>query len=345
MIATQLLSPMGCAVWLLYMTKAMCSSHTGLPLYNDIIWGDRDTGYRSFIQATGFLGSTGYWPNNQAIPYALHGFKIKERKIIEEALDIIAWKSSDCITFKPRTTEELYIQFQHQTGIRAVCQADIGRITSRPTKVLLHSECLSPGIVQHVVMHALGFLHEHSRPDRDNYISINRSNLLPGVQEKDIQMLSQMATFGLRYDVQSLMHYGPEVAISPERLAIVPKKSLPPLRIGQRYGLSHLDVAKLKTAYNCSQSEILQPLQSSLSTTVRYGDMPLPTNKTPILYTVKFHGGFLAVSQNADGSLYKSFNHFALTKSGILSQSCSFTLRCSGLLTGLAFLTAAYTAL
>lgn len=43
--------------------------------------------------------------------------------------------------------------------------------------------CMSKGAIQHEMNHALGFLHEQARSDRDNYVKIMWEYIMAGMSE------------------------------------------------------------------------------------------------------------------------------------------------------------------
>lgn len=47
--------------------------------------------------------------------------------------------------------------------------------------VVFGYDCMSLGEITHEVMHILGFSHEHTRPDRDRYVTILWDNIKPGM--------------------------------------------------------------------------------------------------------------------------------------------------------------------
>jgi len=57
------------------------------------------------------------------------------------------------------------------------CYSQIGRTRGKQNLSLQRSKCVNVETVIHELMHALGFEHEHNRPDRDKYIRINEDNL------------------------------------------------------------------------------------------------------------------------------------------------------------------------
>lgn len=94
-------------------------------------------------------------------------------------------------------------------------------------KVSLAQGCWYKGTVIHEVLHSLGFWHEQSRPDRDNYVRILSQNIPPRklldfLQFDDFEKYffssevlynfnkfstSQINSRGSAYDVGSVMHY------------------------------------------------------------------------------------------------------------------------------------------
>ena len=70
------------------------------------------------------------------------------------------------------------------------------------------------GTIAHEIGHVLGFHHEHSRPDRDEFILVNNTNIQDGKEYNfDAYTLDESMSFAA-YDVSSIMHYGPLVCIN-----------------------------------------------------------------------------------------------------------------------------------
>lgn len=89
------------------------------------------------------------------------------------------------------------------------CSSLLGRrIPSQPLS--LADGCVSRhGTIMHEFLHALGFYHEQSRGDRDEFVLVNFTNIEPGY-ENNFEKLQENVTIdhlGTPYDYGSVMHY------------------------------------------------------------------------------------------------------------------------------------------
>ena len=68
--------------------------------------------------------------------------------------------------------------------------------------------CMWRHTVQHEMLHALGFLHEMARPDRDDYVVIHWDNIDPIFHNQYHKMNNlTWEDYGEKYDLKSIMHY------------------------------------------------------------------------------------------------------------------------------------------
>uniref|UniRef100_A0A3Q3EGP3 Metalloendopeptidase n=1 Tax=Labrus bergylta TaxID=56723 RepID=A0A3Q3EGP3_9LABR len=124
-----------------------------------------------------------------------------------------------------------------------------GRTGGRQVLSLNRQGCLYHGIIQHEINHALGFQHEQSRSDRDNYVRINWENIDPQMAGN----FHRESTNNLNtpYDYSSIMHYGRTAfSIQYGKDSITPIPD-PNVQIGQRKGMSYWDIMRINLLYSC----------------------------------------------------------------------------------------------
>uniref|UniRef100_A0A182ME15 Metalloendopeptidase n=1 Tax=Anopheles culicifacies TaxID=139723 RepID=A0A182ME15_9DIPT len=153
-----------------------------------------------------------YWTGG-VVPYVIRArFTDQEKQTLQAAFAQFAERT--CIRFVPRTTELQYVTI---TNRREGCYSYIGR-SPDPTENMLNLQ--TPGCMQevgtpvHELMHTLGFLHEQSRPDRDNFIDVFPRNLRQEYQSPAfiaVNFGKYTGPYGSTYDVPynyaSVMHY------------------------------------------------------------------------------------------------------------------------------------------
>ncbi|CAH2326020.1 astacin-like metalloendopeptidase [Pelobates cultripes] len=167
-----------------------------------------------------------------------------EKYIIQAAMDELMVLT--CIQFVVRTTESNYLRIHPNDG----CWSYIGRVGAAQDVSLMKARCLHRGIIQHELMHSLGFQHEQCRSDRDKYIRINWGNISQD-KERNFYKLST-PNLGTPYDYQSVLHYGKYAFANDVFKPTLEPTVNPDATIGQRIGLSSLDVVKINKLYKCS---------------------------------------------------------------------------------------------
>ncbi|XP_046543783.1 LOW QUALITY PROTEIN: uncharacterized protein LOC124253973 [Haliotis rubra] len=144
------------------------------------------------------------WTRN-TVPYEIASgtFNSGQRGEIMAALQ--DWMRYTCLTFRPATIRDNNrIRFQNGGG----CFSNVGMVGGTQTVGLAWS-CRVKSIIIHEVGHAVGFHHEQTRPDRDQYVTINYANIPSGVKYNFQRYTTNVINDrGVPYDYYSIMHYG-----------------------------------------------------------------------------------------------------------------------------------------
>jgi meprin B len=190
------------------------------------------------------------WPNG-VIPYDIQSsYPNTVKNTFHAAMDEIETRTKvngkTCIHFQPRKGESAYMHFATGSG----CHTPVG-YTHRMCQVTIGHGCERQGTIMHEILHGLGFYHEQSRHDRDQYVTIHLDNVQAGhegnFKKYEIPYIDEL---GQPYDYGSIMHYG-MYAFAKDRSkpTIEPKKA--GVTIGQRVRLSDIDVKEIQILYGC----------------------------------------------------------------------------------------------
>lgn len=188
------------------------------------------------------------WPNGE-VPYVVSSyFNRKQRGTIQRAIE--AFSSSSCIKWRPKIAQDQdYVHFLSDEG----CYSRVGRAGGGQV-LSLGRGCFHVGTVIHEMLHAVGFWHEQSRPDRDNFVSVQWQNIKRGKEDNFARYSrGEVSTLDLAYDTSSVMHYDSTAFSINGRPTLVARTSLKG-QLGQRRGFSSLDLEKLNKLYSCHDS-------------------------------------------------------------------------------------------
>ncbi|XP_010880598.2 meprin A subunit alpha [Esox lucius] len=187
------------------------------------------------------------------IPYILtDSLELNAKGVIHQAFE--AYRLKSCVDFKPYEGESTYISFTKLEGCWSFVGDDkIGQNLS------IGAGCDTKAIVEHELLHALGFFHEQSRSDRDDYVKIWWDQIIEGKEHNFKKYEADYVTdLNTPYDYESVMHYRP-LSFNKNPSTPTITTAIPSFNdlIGQRLDFSSVDLLRLNRMYDCSNTQTL----------------------------------------------------------------------------------------
>ncbi|KAL3848273.1 hypothetical protein ACJMK2_019141 [Sinanodonta woodiana] len=162
------------------------------------------------------------------------------------------WERYTCLRFREATSSDInVIAFRDGQG----CYSQLGMVGGQQDVSLSSNGCRYRGLYLHEIGHAIGLVHEHQLPNRDDYVEILTQNVQPGLLDQFTKYTSQAVDqMNVSYEYSSVMHYG-VTAFSKNGVLKTIRVKFPEKEasIGEVYmkDLSFTDVEIVNKMYRC----------------------------------------------------------------------------------------------
>ncbi|PAA64987.1 hypothetical protein BOX15_Mlig010523g1 [Macrostomum lignano] len=208
------------------------------------------------LPSSSYLSCRRLWPKGRLYYRFGLGFPSSYRDMVRLSLSRLAARISSASSNQQLVTfveSNYFIDVQHVEVIDDVgCYSYVGRQSSSSSYSQALSlqvpNCMLESIIQHEFMHALGFYHEQSRPDRDSFVTVLWSNIDSDECNNFLKTSYKLTNDYPRYDYGSVMHYQSHYfsCLSGSKTLLMKNGSL----IDERNNLSSLDAEKLSYTYS-----------------------------------------------------------------------------------------------
>jgi len=184
------------------------------------------------------------------------------------------------------------------------CSSYVGR-HFKHQMLSLANRCEGSYIPLHEAMHALGWLHEQQRPDRDQYVKVWRDRCSMSDSSfngnQGIMSDSKWIDQGTPYDVGSIMHYGTR-SCAKGGDDVITKPDGSKLTLTKGHSLSQHDINQINMVYKCDMGPGTTT-QAPSTTTGPNTTKPPSTTKPPnsqccSRYSIKRTGPSINVMDN-----------------------------------------------
>jgi len=207
-----------------------------------------ETEFGLTIKNTNGIGNWDYG----VIPYAIYDdFTYEDVQMILSAMRKIEEQTNKCIQFIRRINEKPFIELIDDEYTSSYVGKQSFYIDNN-MPITLDRYHMNFGTVLHELLHVIGLHHEHTRPERDNYLNYYSENV---ASENDINFKKYIGypvtSQSLPYDIKSLMHWNERMFSKNGEKTLEARQNIQLGDVTMKMELSRIDVEKIRRMYGC----------------------------------------------------------------------------------------------